>query len=211
MPLLDFARREVALQIVGGPRLVCRPPTVRTVAVFLQRFGLQAAALCTAVDQGLSLKPEEALDHFLADLNRGDAVAVLKTCVDTGGVPLSGLVKQRHGLLKDLAEACLSLTDPARIIEATGLRKALDNQAGDAKADDGEDLDADAVCYVAAHFGVSPSDVLEWPYLAFLSAGEHMQRANKRAHEALEEQGGGRKYTPVPGIPMDGIIYEKGA
>lgn len=183
MSLLDFARREVGIQIVGGLRLVCRPPTVRTVAVFLQRFGLQAAALCTAVDQGLSLKPEELLDHFLADIHRDDAVAVLKTCVDTGGVPLGGLVRQHQGLLKDLAETCLTLTDPVRIIEATGLRQALDNQPGAAKADDGEDHDADAVCYVAAHFGVAPSDVLEWPYLAFLAAGEHMQRLSRRARD----------------------------
>lgn len=209
MSLLDFARREVGIQIVGGLSLVCRPPTVRTVAEFLQRFGLQAAALCEAVDKGFTATPDELLDHFLGDTQSGDAIAVLATCVDTGAVPLGGLVKQQPGLLQTIARAVLSQTDPLRIIEATGLRQALD--AAQAAPVAGEDHDADAVCYVAAHFGVAPSDVLEWPYLAFIAAGEHMQRSNQRAQAALQEQVENRKYTAVPGLPMDGIIFEKGA
>lgn len=194
---------------MGGRYYTCRPPTVHTIAVFLRLFGLQAAALCKASGQGVEFSREDIIEHLVSDDSRASVVAVLETCVTCDAATLWDAAHEDVKLLRALAEAVVSLTDPARIVTATGLDRALDDQIEAAPQDETPaDHDADAVCYVAAHFGLSPTAVMDWPYLAFLAAGEHL---NRLASARQDQRPDNNRSTVVPGLPMDGILYERGA
>lgn len=208
MSLLDFTSRERIVS-VGGRRFVCRPPTVHTVALFLRLFGLQAAALCEAAARGIELTERDIIEQLVSEGSVASTVSVLETCVTTDGTDLWSDAANNITLLRALANVTVSLTDPKRIVEATGLDRALDSPLSKSEGPTiAEDHDADSVCFVAAHFGSSPTEVVRWPYLAFLAAGEHLSRL--AASRGDRRDASGLRSTEVPGVPLEGIVFERG-
>lgn len=168
----------------------------------LRLFGAPIAAICEAARQGAEVGPNLIVGTLVTPRTLDAALDVLRTCVHVDGASLEECVGTDVRLAQNVALAVASLTDPLRIIEATGLDRALDRSAPQPAGEATPDADIDAVCVVAEHFHCTPLDVLEWPYLAFLSAGEHLARLRDRA--APQESGApsfaGQRFIDLPGV-----------
>ena len=173
MAFFDLLNRETTV-VIGGRRVVCRPPTIQTVLAVL---GLYRDELRVFLESPMAAAAPDDIQAalevlFLADSRR--ARIVLSTCCrcDDG---------QELPLFEDLAPlavAVLSICRPQKIasrLDVDPLRRPAEDGPDDsAGADGGESVDplARAVVDTGLWFRLSPLEVAEWPYEAFCAVRE---------------------------------------
>lgn len=156
----------------GGRRLVCRPPSVHTVALALHVWQTRIAALLSDLHPETHPSEVELVGLFLGDER---AAAVLATCCELhGAVPgeTEEYLRGRADMQARAALAVLELCDPASIVRALGFGSDP-SQAPEPERSREIAPDAESSYYlaVARAYHVSPLALADWPYDAFLAAG----------------------------------------
>jgi hypothetical protein len=140
----------------------CTGPTVASVYLALGLFSREIAVCRKSFTVGMD--PATTLRHALEAVARTAderVLEVLSTCV-TGG-PLSGA---SHQIVAELALTVLDLTD---IDELLDLDPPTDDSEDDqADSDEETDEHSRVVVVLARAHSCSPSEVMAWPYDAFL-------------------------------------------
>lgn len=207
MRLEDFAPQSRAITI-GGRRYVCHPPTLAVVHRFLSLFWAEVAATASAYGQGAEWEASP-VDDLLSLFTRDERCDwVLCQCVDDYE---EGDVETREALCR----AVLSLCDVARIVAALNLEQAgptiarvLDNRVDEADESTVSDA-AVGVCLLAERLNMTPLEVMQLPFEAYLTAREaivtidtrRIEEAKKAAQHA-HDAGRGDVYD---GTDMDQI------
>ncbi len=181
MPIGDFIARRTVV-VIDGRRFVCRPPTVATVHRLLEAFPRLVHAVAKAVHlDGMTWDESAARDVLAAFVSSPALAGVLDTCCTLHGAApgeLVDLAAGRADVRGRLADAVFGLCDPARIVASLDLPAAV-RRAEVAAKPGGDPAPADAparidtaLCVAALRYHVTPLDVTEWPYEAFLSIDE---------------------------------------
>lgn len=195
MRLEDFAPQSRVVN-VGGRRCVCRPPTLAVVHRFLSLFWAEVAATASAYGQGAEWDVSP-IDDLLSLFTRDERCDwVLCQCVDDYD---SGDEATRETLCR----AVLSLCDVSRIVASLNLdaagptiAKVLDNRI-DEDAEAAVSEAAIGVCLLAERLNMTPLDVMQLPYEAYLTAREAIVKIDTRRLEearrsARDSYGAGR-------------------
>jgi hypothetical protein len=161
MSIRSFIRERRSVE-VAGRRFTLTSPTLATVELFVSLFGMEIEiCLAThrkAVEKGIAPQIEGFVDVFVLD--RARATRVLATVVETD-------VPERDWKLKEIVIALLGLCDMRAIVESLGLTKPEEERA---LAMPIEGAQEEGVVRLARDFGVSPTEIMGWPYEAFLLA-----------------------------------------
>lgn len=170
--LADFIRRQ-SIVIAGGRRFVVRPPSGATVLTALYHYEHEIGALVSGIQKVRAENPDAPpvtvadVARYLAGGARG--AAVLATCCEMWGAAPG---ETEEALARDdaaqveVAVACASLlTDASRVGAAIA---AMFGGAPGVESDGPSDGEV-KVYLVAREFGVTPQDVLDWPYETLLS------------------------------------------
>jgi hypothetical protein len=175
MPVSDFIEQATTIRS-GGRLIVCRPPTVATIFRVLETYGMEIRALAAARHKDPE-KFSDIVEHAV-DLLIGlrSPASVLETCCRVvGGVPgdVAHAIQEDPALAPVLVRAVLGMCDGPRIAEAL----QLGAEAPPAEVQDAEDsyLD-DVVVSMSQRFGITPQELVEWRYEAFLSAAQALGR-----------------------------------
>jgi hypothetical protein len=181
---------RVAVFESGGRLVACRPPTLETVETFLWRFdGLIAAALAALPSATLTV---EAMQHMIAlcDVRSDDLAFCLSTCctIDSGGRARSlHALRQNRDLRRRCALEVITLCDLEAITRSfgSGVRAAPSSR--------GSDNVVKMVCVLAERFGVSPLEVVRWPYEAVLAVIDALSEMAAEQRESVETGGMNRR------------------
>lgn len=152
-----------------GRRFVVSKPSVATVALILDRLGPEVMTLL----QTQKVRPDifgeaapEVCMGVLLSAHHERLAEVFASCVD--GPDILKALHEDNGLADELGRAVLSLCDPARIVRELSLG---DPEAPmiDATADIPSDFEV-GIIRGAEVLGVSPLELMRWPFEAFLTA-----------------------------------------
>ena len=171
----------------GRHTVVCGPPTVETVELFLDRFhGVLEHLLASSSDDALAVPTRL---FAVIDAQPEDLAFVLASCcrVDGQDAPDSYLAFTRAEDLR-LAAALrvVELCDLSRI------RRSLTSDPG-RTASSGDGGRARLLCVIGEKFGITPASVMSWPYDQFLEVTEALADIAREQRESIEH-GGPRKY-----------------
>jgi hypothetical protein len=189
-------RRRVVLR--GARRFVCHPPTYATIVRLLALYPAtleRAAQIAKEADGRLS--PAHYLPLFVVDAE--NAAAVLETCCElVGGAPgeFEEAVATDDGLALELGRAVLSICDPGRIAEALDLGAI--ERAADPRPEGEPDAIETTCVILAERFGVSPLEVLEWPFEAYLSVLDTVAHIESERTARMKGGGSGRGMRGIP-------------
>lgn len=171
MSLADLIEGRKVIR-AGGREFTCRPPTLATVTRVLHLFGKRLVALTVQIRVG-AIPPEKRTAEDLVTLFLGPRLAeVLETCVTMRGPGDFLKVAQDPDLQLRLARAVLGLTNPEKIARILNIDDYISGERDDRETGElitGAEL---VVARVAQAHGCSPSEVMEWPYLAYVAARE---------------------------------------
>lgn len=163
---------ERAVVVHGTRRYVVHKPTCETVAKFTALYSLEIQALVNTWKQanGLGSDPVAVcLVAFLPDLERVASVA--STCVElVGGAPgeMEEIVAQDRDLARKLFLAALTTCDPERIVSLTSILEEPDLFQAKPKRLKVTSFEV-MISILAERYGVTPFDVMRWPYEAACS------------------------------------------
>lgn len=178
MRLEDFAPQSRAID-VGGRRYVCHPPTLAVVHRFLSLFWAEVAATASAYSSGAEWEASP-VDDLLSLFTRDERCDwVLCQCVDDYD---SGDEAARDTLCRTV----LSLCDVPRIVASLNLEsaaptiaKVLDNRL-DEEDQSAVSEAAIGVCLLAERLNMTPLEVMQMPYEAYLTARESVVAIDER-------------------------------
>lgn len=178
---------------VGGRAYAVGPPTVETVYVFIERFGLEAAALAKAA-QTMPVSLDDAVSWFASS---DGAASVLETCVD-------GVLPGDSEELAQLAVEVIRSCDIQAIAKQLDLAGGLDRIKREIEDPDPPQCPNDmfGILYAAQKFHVSPIDLMRWPYEAYIAAGlyiDDLRRAEKKAAQKRDDEGSSDFFS-FPGV-----------
>ena len=181
MAARDFIRERRTVT-VKGRRFVVSKPTVETVIVAMVRLGVDFASIRRSLlDAGdrISDPRPAVLSFLLADaVQVGKVADVLSTCAAVDGLDreaVRDVIAADVDAARALIAAVLTLCDANRIAAQMNLEAvaaALEAKASDEPESAGPSAVEFAIAVVAENYkaaGVTPFDVMGWPYEAVLT------------------------------------------